>query len=68
MKAKALETWQGCLIEGKIYDVIAKNGYLILIKEESGRFVWSCESIFELIIEPNVLLKEIKVKINWEVI
>lgn len=56
------------MIEGKIYDVIAKNGYLILIKEESGRFVWSCESIFELIIEPNVLLKEIKVKINWEVI
>lgn len=66
MMVTALDNFQGCLTKDKEYPVFSRDGFYILIVEDSGRLVWNWIGIFKEISKgksPNL-----KMETNWNFI
>ena len=62
------DSWQGCLTEGKEYEVLAVYGHYVLIEEDSGRIVWNYVKLFELVGEHEQDKVNVEFKVNWNII
>jgi hypothetical protein len=62
------DSWQGCLTEGKEYEVLAVHGYYVLIEEDSGRIKWNYDRLFELVGEHEGDKVKMEFTVNWNFI
>ena len=68
MIAISNDSWQGCLTEGRSYEVLAVHGHYVLIEEDSGRIVWVYDRLFDLVGEHEEDKVKMGFKINWNFI
>ena len=68
MVAIAKDDFISCLTEEKEYEVLAEDGLYVLIKEDNGRLVWNYTALFFIIGKLEQSDKNLKMKINYNII
>ena len=62
------DSWQGCLTEGRSYEVLAVHGSYVLVEEDSGRIKWNYDRLFQLVGEHEEDKVSVEFKVNWNII